>query len=98
MHTGAVLTTETKRESRTWQDILPTYSVILHNDDYHAMDYMVAALLKGVSSLTHESAIQIMLEAHDTGRAVVITCPLERTGLYRDRIATFGLSVRIEQA
>ena len=98
MHTGAVLTTETERESRTWQDILPPYSVILYNDDNHAMDYVVAALLKGVSSLTTECAIQIMLEAHETGRAVVITCPLERAELYRDRIATFGLGVSIERA
>ncbi len=98
MHTGAVLTTETERETRTWQDILPPYSVILYNDDYHDMDYVIAALLKGVSSLTHESAIQIMFEAHETGRAVVITCPLETAELYRDRIATFGLSVSIERA
>ena len=62
------------------------------------MDYVVAALLKSVSSLTTENAIEIMFEAHNTGRAVVISCPLEPAELYRDRIASFGLGVSIEKA
>jgi ATP-dependent Clp protease adapter protein ClpS len=50
-----------------------TISVTLHNDEHHAMDYMVAALLKSIPSLTAEGAVNIMLEAHNTGQAVVIT-------------------------
>jgi len=92
------MTTETEREQRTLQQILPPYSVILYNDDHHAMDYVIAALLKSVSTLTTERAIEVMFEAHDTGRAVVITCPLEQAELYRDRIRSFGLGVTIEKA
>lgn len=91
-------TTHTERRRRTIQEILPPYSVILHNDDDHAMDYVVAALVKSVPSLTAEEAVNIMLEAHHTGRAVVITCPLEQAELYRDRIRSFGLGVTIEKA
>jgi ATP-dependent Clp protease adapter protein ClpS len=36
----------------------------------------VAALLKSIPSLTAEGAVNIMLEAHNTGQAVVITCLL----------------------
>jgi ATP-dependent Clp protease adaptor protein ClpS len=50
-----------------------TISVILHNDDHHAMDYIVATLLKSTPSLTAEEAVNIMLEAHNAGQAVVIT-------------------------
>ena len=92
-----VCTTETERGTRLLQDILPPYSVILYNDDHNAMDYVIAALLKSVSSLSTEAAIGIMIEAHSTGRAVVITCPLEQAELYRDRIASFGLGVSIEK-
>ena len=92
------LTTETERVPRTLQEILPPYSVILHNDDHHSMDYVIASLLKSVSSLTTEDAIEIMFEAHNTGRAVVISCPLEQAELYRDRIASFALGVSIEKA
>ncbi len=39
-----------------------------------------------------------MLEAHNTGRAVVIVCPLEQAELYRDRIRSFNLGVTIEKS
>ena len=91
-------TTETDRARRTLREILPPYAVILHNDDHHAMDYVVAALVKSVPGLSVEEAVSIMLEAHNTGRAVVITCPLEQAELYRDRISSFGLGASIEKA
>jgi ATP-dependent Clp protease adaptor protein ClpS len=71
--------------------LLP-YSVILHNDDHHAMGYVVAALVKGIPSRTAEEAVNVMLEAHSTGQAVVITSPLEQAESYRDRIRSFGLA------
>lgn len=89
---------ETEQDSRTVADYLPPYSVILHNDEVHSMDYVIASLLKSVSSLTTEEAMSIMLDAHNEGKAVVITCPFERAELYRDRIRTFGLAAAIEKA
>jgi ATP-dependent Clp protease adapter protein ClpS len=62
------------------------------------MDYVVSALLKSIPSLTAEEAVNIMLEVHNSGQAVVITCPLEQAELYRDRIGSFGLGVTIEKA
>ncbi|MFQ6029184.1 MAG: ATP-dependent Clp protease adaptor ClpS [Dehalococcoidia bacterium] len=91
-------TTETEQARRTLQEILPPYSVILHNDDHHAMDYVVEALVKSVPSLLVNDAVNIMFDAHNTGRAVVITCPLEQAELYRDRIRSFSLGVSIEKA
>ena len=64
----ATTTPNTERRRRTVQEILPPYLVILHNDDHHAMDYVVAALVKSVPSLTAEEAVNIMLEAHTPGR------------------------------
>ena len=89
---------ETEKAPRTLQEILPPYSVILHNDDHNGMDYVVAALVKSVPSLSVEDAVNIMFEAKNTGRAVVIACPLEQAELYRDRIRSFGLGVTIEKA
>ena len=89
---------EAEHAQQPVQDFLPPYSVILHNDDHHTMDFVVASLLKSVSSLTTEEAIAIMLEAHNEGKAVVITCPLEHAELYRDRIRTFGLAATTEKA
>ena len=55
---------EAEHGQQTAQDLLPRYSVILHNDDHHAMDFVVTSLLKSVSSLSNAEAISIMLEAH----------------------------------
>ena len=96
--TMSLATTETERSSRTLQEILPPYAVILHNDEVHSMDFVVESLLKSVSRLTSEEAIAVMLEAYQSGRAVVIVCPLEQAELYRDRLRTFGLGVTIEDA
>ncbi|MGI8552569.1 MAG: ATP-dependent Clp protease adaptor ClpS [Dehalococcoidia bacterium] len=81
-----------------WTQILPPYSVILHNDDVNEMLYVVHSLLVCVPELGAEQATSIMVEAHINGKAVVITCPLERAELYRDRLRSRGLSATIERA
>ena len=91
-------TTTTDRETYTPTITLPPYAVILHDDDYHDMAYVVSALLKSVSSLSSQDAERIMLEAHTTGQALVIVCPLELAELYRDRLRSFNLGVTIEKA
>ena len=90
--------TETGAENRSLSEILPPWAVILHNDDHNQMDYVVASLVKSVPSLGVPDAIHIMLEAHNEGRAVVITCPLEPADLYRDRLRSFGLGATIEKS
>ncbi len=92
------MTIETERRSRTIEEILPPHAVILFNDDVHAMEFVVLALLKSVPSLTPERAAEIMFEAHNAGRAVVIVCPLETAELYRDRLQSFGLGASVEPA
>lgn len=82
---------------RALNERLPRYSVILYNDDYHSMDYVVEALVKSVPDLIVEEAVGIMFEAHNTGSAVVIVCLLEQAELYRDRIQSYGLGVSIEK-
>ena len=89
---------EAEHTQQPVQDFLPPHSVILHNDDHHTMDFVVASLLKSVSSLTTEEAIAIMLETHNEEKAVVITCSLEHTELYRDRIRIVGLAAIAEKA
>ena len=91
-------TTEADQLSQRLRGILQPYSVILHNDDVHSMEFVVHALRKSVEHLSKDDAVGIMLEAHNTGSAVVITCPLEHAEVYRDRLRSFGLGATIEQA
>ncbi len=76
--------------------LLPLYKVIVHNDDYNEMTYVVFALLHSVNTLTVQEAERIMLTAHLTGKAVVIVCPKEVAEYYQERLLSYNLMATIE--
>jgi ATP-dependent Clp protease adaptor protein ClpS len=62
------------------------YKVILHNDDYTTMDFVIEVLMK----IFHKSLIeseQIMLKVHKTGKAVcgIYTYDIAQTKVYQVR-------------
>jgi ATP-dependent Clp protease adaptor protein ClpS len=87
-----------KQDVERRQHLLPPYAVLLHNDDVHAMIEVVQALRRSVPGLSAIKAARIMLEAHNSGLAVVIVCPLEQAEYYRERLQTYGLTVTIRPA
>ena len=62
------------------------------------MSYVVTCLLNTVRVLSEERATEIMYEAHNQGRASVITCPLEVAEFYRDRLESLVHNATIERA
>jgi ATP-dependent Clp protease adaptor protein ClpS len=76
--------------------LLPPYKVLIHNDDYNAMDYVVFALLHSVNILSVQEAERIMLTAHLTGKAVVVVCPKEVAEYYQERLLSYNLTATIE--
>ena len=76
--------------------LLPPYKVILFNDDYNEMEFVVAVLLRLVNHLSHAKAMKIMLTAHLTGSAVVVVCPKENAEYYQERLLSHGLTATIE--
>jgi len=46
----------------------PMYKVVLHNDDYTPMEFVVE-VLQSFFDLDHERAIQVMLAVHTQGKA-----------------------------
>lgn len=76
--------------------LLPLYKVILHNDDYNEMTYVIFALYHAVNNLTLSKAEQIMLTAHLTGQAVVTVCPKELAEHYQERLIGYRLTATIE--
>src|SRR5579863_7332190 len=87
---------ETEELIRQRAKLLPPYNVILFNDDYNTMDYVIAVLLHTINTLTQVEAEQIMLTAHLMGSAIVITCPKETAEFYQERILSYGLTATIE--
>ncbi len=88
--------TETEELQRLRAQLFPPYKVILYNDDYNEMNYVVAALLHAVNSLSTQEAERIMLTAHLTGSAIVIVCPKEIAEYYQERLLSYGLTATIE--
>jgi ATP-dependent Clp protease adaptor protein ClpS len=57
----------TKRERKTAKP--PMYKVLLHNDDYTTMEFVVQ-ILQDVFNKPHAEAVQIMLHVHRRGIGV----------------------------
>lgn len=74
----------------------PRYRVLLHNDDFNSMEYVVQTLIQTVAGLTQPQAVNIMMEAHTNGTALVITCALEHAEFYCETLKNHGLMSSIE--
>ncbi|MGK7927449.1 MAG: ATP-dependent Clp protease adapter ClpS [Spirulina sp.] len=84
------------QKTATVRKIAPRYRVLLHNDDFNSMEYVVQTLMKTVGGLTQPQAVSIMMEAHNNGVALVITCALEPAEFYCETLKNHGLTSTIE--
>jgi ATP-dependent Clp protease adaptor protein ClpS len=78
---------EEQTDARTKRQ--PPYAVVLHNDDVNTMEFVVA-VLRRVFGYTVEKCVQLMLDAHHTGRVAVWTGALELAELKADQIISCG--------
>ncbi|TAF11178.1 MAG: ATP-dependent Clp protease adapter ClpS [Nostocales cyanobacterium] len=90
------MSVETIEKPSTTRKLAPRYRVLLHNDDYNSMEYVVQVLMTTVPSITQPQAVSIMMEAHSNGLALVITCALEHAEFYCETLKSHGLSSSIE--
>jgi ATP-dependent Clp protease adaptor protein ClpS len=60
------------------------------------MEYVVQVLMTSVPSITQPQAVSIMMEAHNSGLALVITCAQEHAEFYCETLKGHGLSSTIE--
>ena len=90
------MSVETIQKPSTVRKLAPRYKVLLHNDDFNSMEYVVQILLVTVPSLTQPQAVNIMMEAHINGLALVITCALEHAEFYCETLKNHGLTSTIE--
>ncbi len=74
----------------------PNYKVLLHNDDFNSMEYVVQTLMETIGGMTQPQAVNIMMEAHTNGMALVITCALEHAEFYCETLINHGLISTIE--
>ncbi|MGL5034591.1 MAG: ATP-dependent Clp protease adapter ClpS [Microcystaceae cyanobacterium] len=82
--------------SQTTRKHASRYKVLLHNDDFNSMEYVVQTLIQTIAGLTQPQAVDIMMEAHTNGMALVITCALEHAEFYCETLNNHGLISTIE--
>ncbi|HTD19790.1 MAG: ATP-dependent Clp protease adaptor ClpS [Chloroflexi bacterium] len=87
---------ETEELKRLRAKLLPPYRVVLFDDDYNEMNYVVFVLLHSINNLSQAEAERIMLTAHLTGTAIVAVCPKEIAEFYQERLLSYGLTATIE--
>lgn len=76
---------------------LPPYKVLLHNDDVNEMGYVVKTIVE-LAHLAEEEAVQKMLEAHETGVALLLVTHKEKAELLQEQFHSKQLAVTIEPA
>jgi len=83
-----LVTTKPKAREETATRRIPPYNVILENDDYHTLDFVVDVLRK-VLGCTLERAAQLALQAHTTGRSIIWTGTKEVAELKVEQVRSF---------
>jgi ATP-dependent Clp protease adaptor protein ClpS len=87
---------ETIQKPATARKLAPKYRVLLHNDDFNGMEYVSQVLISTIPNLSQPQAVSIMMEAHNNGMALVITCELEHAEFYCETLQNHGLTSTIE--
>ena len=75
--------------------MLPPWKVLLHNDDKNDQFFVIATIIE-LTPLKEQDAKLRMLEAHETGVALLLVTHKERAELYHDQFQSKGLTVSIE--
>ena len=90
------MSVETIEKRSTSRKLAPNYKVLLHNDDFNGMEHVVQVLVTNIPNLTEPRAINVMMEAHQYGMALVIVCAQEHAEHYCEVLKSHGLSSTIE--
>ena len=94
MNQGDVIT---KKDIETDNILGKPYNCILFNDENHSMDEVVLQLMKAINC-DASKAVEIMMEAHNKGRAVVITSHKEKCEHVADVLEEIRLGTKVEPA
>lgn len=90
------MSVETLEKRSTSRQLAPKYRVLLHNDDFNGMEYVAQVLISTIPNLSQPQAVSIMMEAHNNGMALVITCEMEHAEFYCETLQNHGLTSTIE--
>eukprot|EP00798_Chlamydomonas_sp_ICE-L_P014192 gene14192-20161_t len=82
--------------SKTIKKRPPTYKVMLHNDSHNRREHVVSVLVRVVTGMVANRAMELMEEAHESGVALIIACPQDEAEQYCEQLRLNGLTASIE--
>lgn len=91
------MATATEKDTDTTTLLGKPYNVILFNDDHHSMFDVARQLIKA-TRCSAEQAFNIMMEAHNNGRAICFSGNRERCEHVESILNEIQLGTKIEQA
>lgn len=103
MDTNTDLDTDVITQSQTALQHPKLYAVVMHNDNYTTMDFVVFVLM-AVFEHSLDEAYELMMQIHHSGRAVVATLPFDIAEMKVDEVTAlaeqeqFPLMTTIEPA
>lgn len=93
----ATMTRPAPTPSKPKLDELPPFKVLLHNDDVNDMVWVVQTIVE-LTTIKPKRAVEIMLEADQSGVSLMLVTHKERAELYVEQFKSKNLSVSIEPA
>lgn len=87
---------KTKDKAELKNKILPPFNVILMNDNFHTVDYVVGEVGKKVFGYPVERGLQIAKEVHEKGRCIVWTGAKEVAELKQEQIHALGKDPQVK--
>lgn len=76
---------------------LPPYKVLLHNDDVNTFEHVIKSIRRLTRLTTQEATLRV-LQAHESGVALLLVTHRERAELYTEQFASLSLTVSTEPA
>ena len=74
----------------------PPHKVVVHDNDFTPMDWVVKIFMKAVPGMSQERAYALMMEVHETGSAVPFVGAKEPAEHVAAIIRTIGIKVTVE--
>jgi ATP-dependent Clp protease adaptor protein ClpS len=74
---------------------LPSYKVLLHNDDVNDFDHVILTICR-ITTLSQQEALLRAMEAHEAGVSLLLVTHKERAELYQEQFTSAKLTVTIE--
>lgn len=85
MDSSIDLDTDVITKSQTHVQHPKLYAVVMHNDNYTTMDFVVYVLME-VFEHSLDEAFELMMQIHHAGRAVVATLPYDIAEMKVDEV------------